>query len=200
MWCRFIAHGRCASSLFIRSIFRILGFKSASSRFSEIAWISDSWTLSSSMQECLDTACKEKYKIHHILRYWVGMALLSKHLNIDLRMQQHQRRQLPSVQTVSLIWQITALHLIKCHSDLLPLLLSSFLHPCRPIISNSCCHSSRKCYKNMDFPSRVALYFQDFWWNFWVSFWVSNKQLISKKYFKAWCLFRIIEQNRLDWY
>ena len=138
-------------------------------------------------------------KNHHLLIYWVGM-LLSTHLNIDLRMQQqHQRRQLPSVQTVSLIWQITALHLIKCHSDLLPLLLSSFLHPCRPIISNSCCHSSRKCYKNMDFPSRVvALYFQDFWWNFWVSFWESNKQLISKKYFKAWYLFRIIEQNRLE--
>ena len=159
MWCRFIAHGRCASSLFIRSSLRILGFKSASSRlFSEIAdWISDSCTLSSSMQECLDTACKEKYKIHHILRYWVGMALLSKHLNIDLRMQ-HQRRLLPSVQTVSLIWQITALHLIKCHSDLLPLLLSSFLHPCRPIISNSCCHSSRKCYKNMDFSSWVVVF------------------------------------------
>ena len=131
MWCRFTAQGRWASSLLIRSILRILGFN-AGSRFScKMAWISDSWTLSSSVQECRDTAC-EKGKKYHQKRN----VLLSEHLNIDLRMQQLLSPWTNSSSLLSVIWQITALHLIKCHSDLLPLLLSSCLHPCRPIISN----------------------------------------------------------------
>ena len=149
MWCRFTAQGRWASSLLIRSILRILGFN-AGSRFScKMAWISDSWTLSSSVQECRDTAC-EKGKKYHQKRN----VLLSKHLNIDLRMQQLLLSPLNKQQQSSLC-DLTDHGSSPNKMPLWPPPPSSIFLP-SSLQTNNLQLPSRKCYKNMDFSARVV--------------------------------------------